>query len=70
VGNYGDFDILVQSVLREVNKRYYDIKLYLLAPYALNQVINLPNSFDGLFTLKVWKLCPNDLQLLMQIVYR
>ena len=39
VGHYGSFDSLVKEVLREAKKRYADIKLYLLTPYALDQKI-------------------------------
>ena len=47
VGRYGNFDSLVQRVLRKAKKRHTDIKLYLLAPYAFNQKIEIPNDFDG-----------------------
>lgn len=47
VGHYGDFDRLVKGVLREAKKRHTDIKLYLLAPYALNQKKETPEDFDG-----------------------
>lgn len=44
VGGYGNFDNLVQGVLREMKKRFTDIKLYLLAPYALNQITKPPSK--------------------------
>lgn len=47
VGHYGAFDYMAQSVLQEAKKRYQDIKLYLLTPYALNQKIYTPEGFDG-----------------------
>ena len=47
VGRYGQFDSLVKEVLREAKKLYPHIKLYLLAPYALNQSIEAPQDFDG-----------------------
>ena len=49
VGNYGDFDRIVQGVLREVKERHPNISLYLLAPYALNQKVYTPIGFDGTF---------------------
>lgn len=47
VGRYGNFDSMVSVVLRKAKKKYTDIKLYLLAPYALNQKIESPTDFDG-----------------------
>ena len=47
VGHYGSFDRLVKHTLLEAKKRYSDIKLYLLEPYALNQRIKTPDGFDG-----------------------
>ena len=47
VGHYGNFDSMVIGVLREVKKRYTDIELYLLSPYALTQKTEVPNGFDG-----------------------
>lgn len=47
VGRYGDFDSLARGVLRELKKSYPDIKLYLLAPYALDQKTETPEGFDG-----------------------
>ena len=47
VGRYGQFDSIVKEVLREKKKLYPHIKLYLLAPYALNQTIEAPQDFDG-----------------------
>lgn len=47
VGRYGQFDNMVKEVLREAKKRHPDIKLYLLAPYALDQPIEPPKDFDG-----------------------
>lgn len=49
VGHYGNFDGLVKGVLRDAKKYHEDIKLYLLAPYALNQKIETPKDFDGMF---------------------
>lgn len=49
VGHYGSFDGIVKKVLREAKKRHTDIKLYLLAPYALIQKIETPIDFDGSF---------------------
>lgn len=49
VGHYGNFDGLVKGALREAKKQHEDIKLYLLAPYALNQKIETPKDFDGMF---------------------
>lgn len=49
VGHYGSFDGLVKEVLREAKKRHTDIKLYVLAPYALIQKIETPIDFDGSF---------------------
>lgn len=47
VGHYGNFDSLVVGVLQEIKKRYPNIRLYLLTPYALNQKIKVPDEFDG-----------------------
>lgn len=47
VGRYGQFDNMVKEVLREAKKRHPYIKLYLLAPYALDQSIEAPQYFDG-----------------------
>lgn len=47
VGRYGAFDGLAKNVLREAKKRHENIKLYLLAPYALIQKIETPIDFDG-----------------------
>ena len=49
VGHYGSFDSLVIGVLNEAKKQYSHIKLYLLAPYALNQNREAPEGFDGTF---------------------
>lgn len=49
VGHYGSFDGMVKGVLRAAKKRHTDIKLYLLAPYALIQKIETPIDFDGSF---------------------
>lgn len=49
VGHYGSFDSLATGVLREAKKQYSHIKLYLLAPYALNQNREAPEGFDGTF---------------------
>lgn len=49
VGHYSGFDYLVQGVLKEAKTRHDDIKLYLLAPYALTQKREIPESFDGSF---------------------
>ncbi len=49
VGHYGLFDSLVIRVLRGAKKCHKDIKLYLLAPYALNQNREAPEGFDGTF---------------------
>ena len=49
VGHYGSFDSLAAGVLREAKKQYSYIKLYLLAPYALNQNREAPEGFDGTF---------------------
>ena len=49
VGHYGSFDSLVISVLNGAKKQYSHIKLYLLAPYALNQNREAPEGFDGTF---------------------
>lgn len=47
VGHYGRFDCIVQNVLRETKTRHENIKLYLLAPYALTQKIEIPEDFNG-----------------------
>ncbi len=47
VGQYGRFDSMVKEVLREAKTRHEDIKLYLLAPYALTQKREIPMGFDG-----------------------
>ena len=49
VGHYGAFDSMAREVLRETKKRYEDITLYLLAPYALTQKTDVPMDFDGTF---------------------
>ena len=49
VGHYGNFDSLVISLLKEMKKKYTDIELYLLCPYALNQKREAPEGFDGTF---------------------
>ncbi len=49
VGHYGAFDSLVKVVLLEAKQRYPNIKLYLLAPYALNQQREAPEGFDGTY---------------------
>lgn len=49
VGHYGGFDSLVKGVLREAKTRHEDIKLYLLAPYALTQNREIPEGFNGSF---------------------
>lgn len=40
---------MVINVLNEIKKQYTHIKLYLLAPYALNQNTEAPEGFDGTF---------------------
>ena len=49
VGHYGAFDSMAIGVLRELKKRYPDIVLYLLAPYALTQKRDVPENFNGSF---------------------
>ena len=49
VGHYGGFDSLVIGVLKEAKKCHKDIKLYLLAPYALTQKKEIPEGFNGTF---------------------
>ena len=49
VGHYGFFDHLAAGVLKEAKKKHLHIKLYLLAPYALNQKREAPEGFDGTF---------------------
>ncbi len=49
VGRYGNFDSLVAGVLRDLKKQYTNIKLYLLAPYALTQKTEVPLAFDGTY---------------------
>lgn len=61
VGHYGNFDRLVQGVLREKKKLYPNIKLYLLAPYALNQNIEAPEGFDGTFYPEGMETVPKPL---------
>ena len=48
VGQYGNFDLMTQGILREVKQDYKHIQLYLLAPYAMTQKVETPNSFDGI----------------------
>ena len=48
VGHYGGFDSLAIGVLKDVKKQYPYIKLYLLAPYALDKHIGAPEGFDGI----------------------
>lgn len=40
---------MVIGVLKEVKKRHTNIKVYLLAPYALNQNRKTPEGFNGTF---------------------
>ena len=47
VGHYGDFDRLVSLVLSEKKKQHPNIKLYLLAPYALDRKTEAPKDFVG-----------------------
>lgn len=47
VGRYGQFDSLAKEVLKDLKERHSNIKLYLLAPYALNQQTKPPEDFDG-----------------------
>jgi len=47
VGNYGNFDRMVQGVLLGLKLQYTDIELYMLAPYALTQKVDVPRGFDG-----------------------
>ena len=49
VGHYGGFDSMVKEVLREAKTRHEDIKLYLLAPYALTRKTEVPIDFNGTF---------------------
>lgn len=49
VGNYGNFDRIVKSVLKELKQQYADIRLYLLAPYALDKKTDVPVEFDGIY---------------------
>ncbi len=49
VGDYGRFDHIVQSVLREIKERYTNIELYLLAPYVFIKNTETPRGFDGTF---------------------
>lgn len=47
VGHYGSFDCLVQKVLIEAKQHHADIKVYILAPYALTQKRIMPIGIDG-----------------------
>ena len=47
VGRYGNFDSIVQKVLKEAKKRHSEIEIYLLLPYALTQKIDTPQCFSG-----------------------
>ena len=49
VGHYGSFDRIVTEVLKDLKKKYPHIKVYLLAPYALTQKVDVPKGFDGSF---------------------
>lgn len=49
VGQYGAFDSMVICALRNAKKKYTNIKLYLLAPYALNKKTDVPEDFNGTF---------------------
>lgn len=49
VGRYGGFDRLVIGVLCKMKKYHENIELNLLAPYALNQKVEAPEEFDGIF---------------------
>ena len=49
VGHYGSFDSLAKSVLKEAKKKFENIELYLLNPYAFNQKIEVPEGFNGTF---------------------
>lgn len=43
------YPLISLGVLNEAKKQYLHIKLYLLAPYALNQNREAPEGFDGTF---------------------
>ena len=47
VGHYGNFDSMVTAILKKTKKKYPNIELYLLCPYALNQEKEAPEGFDG-----------------------
>ena len=47
VGRYGNFDSIVQGVLKDAKKRHPKIAIYLLLPYALTQKTDIPQDFDG-----------------------
>lgn len=49
VGHYGNFDRLVTAALRELKKNYPNIKLFVLAPYALTMKVEVPNDFISTF---------------------
>ena len=50
VGHYGGFDSLVISALKELKKKYTNINLYLLFPYALTQKsIEIPDGFSSIY---------------------
>ena len=50
VGNYGRFDILVQSVLVQLKEKYPYITLTLLLPYhPAVKAVTLPKGFDQTF---------------------
>ena len=50
VGHYGRFDSMAAQAVKQVKKKYPEIKLILLLPYhPFNQVIQTPEGFDGTF---------------------
>ena len=57
VGHYGSFDRLVTRVLTEIKKQHANIKLYILAPYALNQNREAPDIFNGTFYPEGPRIC-------------
>ncbi len=69
VGHYGAFDKLTAEVLLEAKQRHSNIKLYLLAPYALNQNREAPKGFDGTFYPEGLEIVPRRYAIVQANLY-
>lgn len=62
VGQYGSFDHMAASVVRELKNKYEDVSLYLLLPYhPAERPVEKPEGFDGTYYPEGQEFAPKRL---------